>query len=137
MSNLNFPDENEISPAMMAVLNDRQLKLKMINTSQYSGNNTGRNLLSESSILIPSASITSRRKILPESVVYADTDSMFVNIDTLNKGPNTDRICGVCGNTSSFICGRCKRSKYCSRKCQLEDWSNHKNMCNILANISK
>lgn len=33
------------------------------------------------------------------------------------------------------VCAGCKTVMYCSRKCQQEDWSNHKVMCNAIQTI--
>ncbi|PIK44323.1 hypothetical protein BSL78_18830 [Apostichopus japonicus] len=30
-------------------------------------------------------------------------------------------------------CSRCKHSFYCSRRCQIKDWSNHKRLCQVIA----
>ncbi|KAK5732570.1 hypothetical protein LTR17_010385 [Elasticomyces elasticus] len=46
------------------------------------------------------------------------------------------QVCNVCGNTSGvlFRCGRCKHNNYCSKPCQVQDWSVHKMYCKCLAN---
>ena len=30
----------------------------------------------------------------------------------------------------SFLCSRCRKTRYCSRACQKNDWSNHRPHCN-------
>lgn len=37
--------------------------------------------------------------------------------------------CKVCSKGSTFLCGSCKNISYCSKKCQKQDWLNHKNKC--------
>ena len=39
--------------------------------------------------------------------------------------------CIVCGSTGKFSCGRCKQPKYCSKQCQVSDWTLHKDPCKI------
>jgi hypothetical protein len=46
-------------------------------------------------------------------------------------------VCCKCGKPDSKenvnqFCGDCKRAKYCSRKCQQEDWEEHKKDCKLL-----
>lgn len=51
---------------------------------------------------------------------------------------NTDKICCIClkgypGNEPfperSGKCTRCNKIRYCSRECQISDWSRHKKFC--------
>ncbi|XP_011159606.2 zinc finger MYND domain-containing protein 10 [Solenopsis invicta] len=48
-----------------------------------------------------------------------------------------DRIeakkCLVCQEASKKRCSKCKEAWYCSRECQVKDWENHKNICNIIS----
>jgi len=43
--------------------------------------------------------------------------SMFVN------------VCYICSNKSKHVCSICNKTKYCSKKCQKYDWSDHKKIC--------
>ncbi|XP_077281435.1 zinc finger MYND-type containing 10 [Temnothorax americanus] len=47
-----------------------------------------------------------------------------------------DRIeakkCSLCQEPSKKQCSRCKEAWYCSRECQVKDWENHKNICNMI-----
>ncbi|KYN04629.1 PREDICTED: zinc finger MYND domain-containing protein 10 [Cyphomyrmex costatus] len=40
--------------------------------------------------------------------------------------------CSLCQEPSKKRCSRCKEVWYCSRKCQVKDWENHKNICNTI-----
>ena len=49
----------------------------------------------------------------------------------------TTPVCCKCGNPDSRenvnqFCKECKMAKYCSRKCQQEDWKEHKKDCKLL-----
>ena len=37
--------------------------------------------------------------------------------------------CSCCSTETHFQCSRCKFVKYCTEKCQREDWVNHKHTC--------
>ena len=37
--------------------------------------------------------------------------------------------CAICGTYTTNRCSRCNIARYCSRKCQKEDWSKHKKTC--------
>ncbi|KAJ3293387.1 hypothetical protein HK104_004516 [Borealophlyctis nickersoniae] len=39
---------------------------------------------------------------------------------------------GTQGTTKFSVCGKCKRKRYCSRECQVGDWSAHKKECGAL-----
>ncbi len=41
--------------------------------------------------------------------------------------------CGLCGKKGIFQCSKCKQSFYCSKQCQVKDWSYHKMSCKIEA----
>ncbi len=42
----------------------------------------------------------------------------------------TWNICQLCyKNSTLFRCSACKTVKYCSKQCQIMDWSNHKDDC--------
>lgn len=47
--------------------------------------------------------------------------------------------CNYCTRTSTALkyCGKCRVTAYCSRECQLKDWSDHKPMCNTLQDLPK
>ncbi|KAL1639163.1 hypothetical protein SLS58_008250 [Diplodia intermedia] len=38
-------------------------------------------------------------------------------------------LCQACNNPSQETCGRCRSSRYCSKKCQKADWPTHKLLC--------
>ena len=40
--------------------------------------------------------------------------------------------CEKCGAEAVKRCGKCKRSWYCRRQCQVEDWKVHKKICSLL-----
>jgi hypothetical protein len=40
-------------------------------------------------------------------------------------------MCWVCGEPGGTKCGKCRITTYCSRKCQLADWPEHKKICNL------
>ncbi|RDB17073.1 hypothetical protein Hypma_001716 [Hypsizygus marmoreus] len=47
-----------------------------------------------------------------------------------------ERRCTRCGVIASEaeglkVCGKCKFSRYCSRECQVADWSDHKKTCKV------
>ena len=37
--------------------------------------------------------------------------------------------CAECNSTETQVCPRCRITRYCSRKCQLNDWPQHKLTC--------
>lgn len=41
------------------------------------------------------------------------------------------RKCGRCNKDCNNRCNRCLKIFYCSRKCQKQDWENHKKNCNV------
>ncbi|XP_032689954.1 zinc finger MYND domain-containing protein 10 isoform X2 [Odontomachus brunneus] len=40
--------------------------------------------------------------------------------------------CALCQELSKKRCSKCKEAWYCSRQCQVKDWENHKNICNMI-----
>ena len=54
-----------------------------------------------------------------------DFDKLEQLIDEIPK-------CEKCGAEATNRCGKCKRSWYCRRQCQVEDWSDHKKICALL-----
>mmetsp|Transcript_8200 Transcript_8200/g.18352 ORF Transcript_8200/g.18352 Transcript_8200/m.18352 type:complete len:230 (-) Transcript_8200:17-706(-) len=53
-------------------------------------------------------------------------------INYLAVFPSQDQcfdLCVRCAKRASFHCGRCKLRRYCSSKCQAEDWVSHKQVC--------
>ena len=48
----------------------------------------------------------------------------------MEKG-NTNVKCRICNQISTVVqlCSRCHSVCYCSRKCQIKDWTTHKNNC--------
>ncbi|XP_044746819.1 zinc finger MYND domain-containing protein 10 [Coccinella septempunctata] len=52
------------------------------------------------------------------------------NIDLLEKFDVKNTLpCARCGKDSTQRCSRCKKSWYCSRKCQVTHWQQHKEDC--------
>jgi hypothetical protein len=51
------------------------------------------------------------------------------DIDRSERDGNLETLCIVCDKPSSNLCDRCKHAKYCSRECQVADWSLHKKVC--------
>ncbi|KAJ4295981.1 hypothetical protein N0V88_004683 [Collariella sp. IMI 366227] len=43
-------------------------------------------------------------------------------------------MCTVCEKEGQHFCNGCKQARYCSRDCQVADWSIHKNVCADFAN---
>jgi len=37
--------------------------------------------------------------------------------------------CNLCTKPSKFNCGKCKKTFYCSKECQVKDWNEHKKKC--------
>ncbi|KAL3288444.1 hypothetical protein HHI36_002889 [Cryptolaemus montrouzieri] len=66
-------------------------------------------------------------------------DFLVESAKILNEAYNTDLLekfdvkntisCAKCGKDSIQRCSRCKRSWYCSRKCQVMHWTQHKENC--------
>lgn len=56
-------------------------------------------------------------------------DPYFKNLRRLSL--NKNKYCNVCYNIYSKVCVRCKSIRYCSRECQIKDWSNHKPICKV------
>lgn len=49
----------------------------------------------------------------------------------------SDPTCARCKADASNRCSKCHSEWYCSRKCQVEDWPIHKQICKVLAQTSK
>ena len=53
--------------------------------------------------------------------------------DVLKKRIGNKIYICICGNVEKEIkfkkCGRCQYVRYCSRECQIKDWSSHKHVC--------
>jgi hypothetical protein len=51
---------------------------------------------------------------------------------SMRKETETRMICKVCGNCCENMkkCSKCKKTYYCSRECQINDWPEHKKICN-------
>ncbi|CEL93667.1 unnamed protein product [Vitrella brassicaformis CCMP3155] len=52
------------------------------------------------------------------------------NMDTIEE---TNPTCPQCGKPAEKRCSKCRREFYCSRECQVLDWSRHKKLCPMLA----
>lgn len=48
-----------------------------------------------------------------------------------------DPTCARCKSDASSRCSKCHSEWYCSRKCQVEDWPTHKQICKVLAQTPK
>ena len=44
---------------------------------------------------------------------------------------NVYEPCQKCGRKTQKTCQRCHKVKYCSKECQSEDWTKHKEQCNL------
>ena len=60
----------------------------------------------------------------------------------LGDDPDSKKLsqsCCGCGEVAEnvFQCSRCKASKYCSRKCQVDHWSHHKVLCSSIRKLTR
>jgi hypothetical protein len=46
-----------------------------------------------------------------------------------NSEVGTIKKCKICSKKTTNKCSRCKRTYYCSQKCQRDDWKEHKKTC--------
>ena len=44
-------------------------------------------------------------------------------------------VCWTCGEDAEMSCSRCMITMYCSHKCQVDDWDEHKKVCLHVASI--
>ncbi|KAI0455201.1 hypothetical protein F5B21DRAFT_514123 [Xylaria acuta] len=51
------------------------------------------------------------------------------------EDPQQSGACIVCNTQNALLCGRCKCTRYCSRKCQRTDFPIHKLLCSDFANF--
>uniref|UniRef100_A0A7M5WUE6 MYND-type domain-containing protein n=2 Tax=Clytia hemisphaerica TaxID=252671 RepID=A0A7M5WUE6_9CNID len=81
--------------------------------------------------------------------VYYRKEEFFVCSPTNSKSPKTyqqqelkktqpkelktlkNHNCLSCGRPAQLLCSACRLVRYCSRKCQLDDWKEHLYQCNI------
>ncbi|XP_053954753.1 zinc finger MYND domain-containing protein 10 homolog [Anastrepha ludens] len=49
--------------------------------------------------------------------------------NTVENSKHAIKKCGKCASDAEKKCGICKTTYYCSRKCQVDDWSKHKVSC--------
>lgn len=47
-----------------------------------------------------------------------------------DHGGKPKHYCFNCAKQSTYRCARCHSAHYCSKKCQIEEWSFHKQYCN-------
>jgi hypothetical protein len=70
--------------------------------------------------------------IITEGSVFTELDDIKKNMIIIQKQYNY-RSCNYCEHnelqTIMMKCSKCKKINYCSKKCQITDWSNHKNIC--------
>ena len=45
-----------------------------------------------------------------------------------------NKICR-CSEKKQFICAQCQIFGYCTKKCQIADWKNHKKLCKLIKNF--
>ncbi len=57
---------------------------------------------------------------------YAPIDGVEPGSETADVIAKMCRFCGLCGDNSRC---RCKAVRYCSKKCQRDDWDEHKLVC--------
>jgi len=55
-------------------------------------------------------------------------------INNLEQLMNQVPKCEVCGAEAVSRCSQCKQIWYCRRQCQVENWTEHKNICALLRN---
>lgn len=72
-------------------------------------------------------------KINSSCPVDETTGSLMMSSTSGRKNKNKHFYCKTCGISflNMFQCSKCHKTKYCSDKCQREDWKNHKNICKI------
>lgn len=51
------------------------------------------------------------------------------DIEQAQRDQDLDELCSTCDKPAETRCGRCKCARYCSRQCQVADWSIHKKVC--------
>jgi len=51
------------------------------------------------------------------------------NLDILESLVDEVPKCSKCGKEATKRCSRCRNQWYCSRPCQVQDWTNHKGTC--------
>lgn len=45
---------------------------------------------------------------------------------------NTGNICEACDKTGINACGKCLKTLYCSKECQISDWNEHRKYCSLI-----
>jgi uncharacterized paraquat-inducible protein A len=73
-------------------------------------------------------------RLLATRLVSVFIQSVLEFSDVLGaKSPESMKLCATCHKTepevSLKMCARCKKVFYCCRKCQTEDWPNHRKTC--------
>ncbi|XP_045460692.1 zinc finger MYND domain-containing protein 10 [Harmonia axyridis] len=73
------------------------------------------------------------------AIFCSEKEQLMESAKILNEAYNTDLLekfdventvpCARCGKDSTQRCSRCKKSWYCSRKCQVTHWQLHKELC--------
>ncbi|KAF9115983.1 hypothetical protein BGX27_005420 [Mortierella sp. AM989] len=48
----------------------------------------------------------------------------------------TPNKCMECGSQAKQICAKCKQAYYCTRKCQVDNWSVHRSICHVLTLVA-
>ena len=69
----------------------------------------------------------------PTPLTFSATESLFF-VWTYEDKPAVVRRCVECGVPENdakrlLVCGRCRVATYCSKKCQIAQWPNHKSLC--------
>ena len=55
-----------------------------------------------------------------------------IDFDDGTEYPIYEKKCGTCGIPCEKRCSRCHITRYCSVKCQQDDWKHHKILCDVL-----
>ncbi|KAG0266579.1 hypothetical protein BG011_001768 [Mortierella polycephala] len=48
----------------------------------------------------------------------------------------TSNVCNKCQKKATLRCAKCKQAFYCSRECQVDNWTDHKAPCRILTKVA-
>ena len=83
--------------------------------------------------------------VSPLTLPKSAKDVVFIKVDEIDEKPRLYRrlsdpkprsLLSICDNTNCStvnshlkLCAGCQFNKYCSKKCQQEDWWNHKDLC--------
>ncbi|KAF9194657.1 hypothetical protein BGZ51_008588 [Haplosporangium sp. Z 767] len=68
------------------------------------------------------------------SMVYAVPHSLSAIVDAHRTV--TPKICNKCQKKATLRCAKCKQAFYCTRECQVDNWTDHKAPCRILTKVA-